>query len=219
MSDTPPIPGAPTGSPIPPAPPVPPPPEWVSRAYWKIARYSAGTVTLGRDFWKLLYNFAGPVALVLVLFGFQGIHFHLPNFPVWPAPTPAPVPPVPPKPPEPPLPPAPIAAEGLHVLIVYESADLSKLPASQAAILTSSALRDYLNAHCPAGADGQTKEWRVLDKDADMTAESPLWQAAMKRPRQSLPWLVVSDGKTGFEGPLPSDLAGTVALIQKYGGV
>ncbi len=125
----------------------------------------------------------------------------------------------PPKPPEPPPEPAaPIPAAGLHVLIVEESAGRSKLPEAQLQILFSKSVRDYLNATCPPGPDGKTRQWRIWDADVDGYADSKLWGDAMKRPRTSTPWLVVSNGKAGYEGPLPATVADALALLKKYGG-
>lgn len=135
-------------------------------------------------------------------------------------PTP-PVPPVPPAPPVPPTPPpdpAPIPAAGLRVLIVYESAELAKLPAAQTNVLYAKSVRDYLNAKCPAGPDGKTKEWRIWDKDSDTAGESRLWQDAMRRPRKSVPWILISTGVGGYEGPLPATVDETLTLLRKYGG-
>jgi hypothetical protein len=135
-----------------------------------------------------------------------------------PDPGPGPKPPDPPVPPTPPDPPAPIPADGFRVLMVYETAEVSKYPAAQSAVLYSKSVRDYLNAKCAAGPDGKTKEWRIWDKDADPSQEASHWQAAMKRTRAGTPWLVVSDGKTGFEGPLPNTVEETLTLLKKYGG-
>jgi hypothetical protein len=66
------------------------------------------------------------------------------------------------------------------------------------------------------GADGKTREWRIWDKDVDPSQESAVWQAAMKRPRASVPWLLVSNGKTGYEGPLPGTADDLLALLKKY---
>lgn len=117
-----------------------------------------------------------------------------------------------------PVEPAPIPDKGFRVLIVYETSDLAKLPAAQTAVLTSAEVRGYLNDKCVAGPDGKNKEWRVFDKDTDVSRESKLWQAAMKRERKSVPWIVVSNGTTGFEGPLPANIADTLVLLKKYGG-
>ncbi len=136
-------------------------------------------------------------------------------------PLPPPVPPTPPVPPIPPLPPKPdppIPAPGLRVLIVYETADLGKLPAGQLAALYSADVRAYLNAKCVKGPDGKTAEWRLWDRDISVVGESKLWQDAMARPRKSLPSVIISNGATGYEGPLPSSIAETLALLKKFGG-
>lgn len=135
------------------------------------------------------------------------------------------VPPVPPDPgPNPPVPPvpppspAPIPVDGFRALIVYESAELGKMPATQTNILYTKEIRDYLNSKTVKGTDGKTGEWRIWDKDVDTTNETKLWQDVMKRPRTAVPWLVISTGKDGFEGPLPATVADTLTLLKKYGG-
>jgi hypothetical protein len=143
--------------------------------------------------------------------------------PVGPAPKP-PDPPTPPGPeppgPNPPQPPgpAPIPLPGLRVLVIYESADLSKLPPAQTAVLYSKSLRDLLNAKCAAGPDGKTKEWRIYDADVDTSGDVETWKAAMARPRKSLPWVVISNGAAGYEGPLPATVDEMTKLVEKYAG-
>lgn len=117
-----------------------------------------------------------------------------------------------------PMPPAPIPEPGLRVLIVYETADAGKMPPAQQNILYGQQTRDYLNQKCVVGPDGKTKEWRIWDKDVATGSESQLWQTAMKRPRASTPWLIVSNGTTGFEGPLPATVDDFLNLIKKYAG-
>lgn len=131
-----------------------------------------------------------------------------------PGPFPPPEPPAPPKPPAPPEPAAPIPGDGLRVLIVYEANDLGKYPKNQLAVMYDQKFRDHLAATCPK-VDGQP-EWRIYDKDTDMSNESKTWQDAMKRPHPELPWIVVSNGKTGYEGKLPANVAETMSLVQKY---
>lgn len=134
-----------------------------------------------------------------------------------PGPGPGPVPP--PTPPSPPVPPAPIPGDGMHVLITYESADLAKVPPATLAVLYSQSLRTYLDSKCPVGPDGKTHEWRMYDKDQVPTAESKLWQDAMARTAgKPAPWIIISNGKTGFEGPLPltNNGADALALIKSY---
>lgn len=105
--------------------------------------------------------------------------------------------------------PAPIPAEGLRVGIIYESADKARYTPKQLAVMASAELREYMRA--------KTVEYRIIDKDTPIT-DSPLWKAVLDRPRTDLPWLVISNGKTGFEGPLPKDMTPeqAKALIAKY---
>jgi hypothetical protein len=112
--------------------------------------------------------------------------------------------------------PAPIPTAGLRVLIVEETADRPKLPAGQAAIFTSAALRDWLDANCAKTPDGKAPDWRILDKDADLALDLPHWRQAMALPRSTLPWLIVSDGSRGYSGPLPATEAETLALLDAY---
>ena len=137
-----------------------------------------------------------------------------------PGPAPGPTPPGP-------VPPAPIPVAGLHVLIIYESAEKGPegkvkrgMPPEQQAILTAAEVLGYLNAKCPKGPDGRTAEWRVWDWDVPTGAESKLWQDAMARKptKDKLPWIIVSDGKSGFEGPLPRNIADMMVLLRKWGG-
>lgn len=112
--------------------------------------------------------------------------------------------------------PAPIPVDGFRCLVVYEAADLAKMKPAQHAIIYSRPFRDYLDTKCVVGPDGKTREWRFWDKDVDTTAEAKHWQDAMKRSRSSTPWVILSDGKTGYEGPLPANIEDMTALIKKY---
>jgi len=114
-----------------------------------------------------------------------------------------------------PKPPAPIVGDGLHVLIVYESADLQKLPPGQLSALKSQTVRDYLDGRC--AKENGVAAWRIWDADVDTKESSKAWQDAMKRSRQSLPWLIISDGRSGYEGPLPGNVADTLELLKKWG--
>lgn len=129
-----------------------------------------------------------------------------------------PVPPIPPgpNPPVPPVPPVPvpIPGDGLRVLMVYETAQ--PITAAHRAVLAGLQVRSYLTAKC--AKNGTVPEWRVYDKDVNLSNESKVWQDAMKRPRSSLPWIVISNGTAGYEGPLPPTVDDALKLLAKYGG-
>lgn len=132
---------------------------------------------------------------------------------------PGPRPPIPPGPgpPGPPAPdPAPIPLDGLRVLIVYESKDATRLPPGQRLIFTSGLVRTFLNESCVKGPDGRTPEWRLYDQDTPVENELPHWRDALARPRASVPWLVVSNGEAGFEGPLPDSVAEFMAVVTSF---
>lgn len=133
---------------------------------------------------------------------------------------PTPMPPTPgPTPPTPgptPVPDAPIPTAGLHVLIVFDSMKAQTYPAAQAGIFTSAPLHQYLDQNTPK--EGMSHGWRIWPSDTNYDADenAKQWGDAMKRKRDSLPWIIVSNGKTGFEGPLPGNVDDTMALIKKY---
>lgn len=141
--------------------------------------------------------------------------------PVPPGPTPPGPNPPGPNPPGPtPTPPAPINADGLHVLVVFETAEADKLTRDQLNTIFGQDFYDLLNAKCPLGPDGKKHTWRVFDKDTPTAGDDPVWADAMKRQRTELPWVIVSNPQKGggFEGPLPKTKADILALVTKFGG-
>lgn len=121
---------------------------------------------------------------------------------------------------EQPLEPSPFTAEGFRVLIVVESDPnaMRALPPAQINALYSAKAREYMNEKCVLGPDGRQREWRVADPDQDFSNESKVWQDAMKRPRKSLPWILIGDGKRGYEGEFPPNVDALMTLLRKYGG-
>lgn len=51
-----------------------------------------------------------------------------------------------------------------------------------------------------------------------LVATFPRREEAVALSSKTLPWIVISTGKTGYEGPLPKTVAETLALLKKYGG-
>lgn len=127
-----------------------------------------------------------------------------------------PVPPVPPTPPTPPTPPNPIPGQGLHVLMVFDNNAKGSYTKGQLDTLDGADVRAYLQSHCEKGPDGKTAEFRILDKDTDMSKESDFWKKAMTIQRGTLPWIIIGNGDKGFSGPIPA--GGAMDLIKQYGG-
>jgi len=115
----------------------------------------------------------------------------------------------------------PIAGDGFRVLIVEDAANRAKLPASQEVILFDKSVRDYLATKCVKGDDNKTPERRICDKGIDYSKQK-VWADALERANSkakgTYPWIAISNGKEGFEGPLPKTVDETLALLKKYGG-
>jgi hypothetical protein len=142
-----------------------------------------------------------------------------------PAPPVPPLPPVPPGPNPPgPTPPAPpIPKPGLRVLIVEETGERAKLSAGQREVIFGGTVRDYLRTHCVTDPQNPDGAFRIWDKDVNSAGDpdNVVWRSAMIRPRPGpLPWVVISNGTTGYEGPLPADTTGEkfIAMLKQYEG-
>lgn len=136
-----------------------------------------------------------------------------------PRPPPQPPGPTPPGPQPPgPVPPGPSPIfKDLRVLIIEESADRGKLPAKQREILFDAQVRKWLNDNCKVGPDGVTREWVIPDQDQDLSGYSKELDELRKRPRKSLPWIIIEgDGNVLYEDALPNDVPSALALLNKY---
>lgn len=120
----------------------------------------------------------------------------------------------PPPPPPPPLPdnPAPIDGPGFRVLFLAESGE--RLPAEIEDAFYSREIGDWLNANC-IQVDGQP-DFRRLDPDSQFTDANHRFAKALARPRTAMPWLIISNGVTGYEGQFPGGKNQTLELLKKY---
>lgn len=117
--------------------------------------------------------------------------------------------------PEPTPDPAPVVEGGLRVMFIREQ----QSPGSEGLghIWNSVKIREYLDSKCEK--DNGLPERRFVDDDTDMSREkSAVMREMFARPRASLPWLIITNGKTGYEGPVPEDVDRTLDLLKKYGG-
>ena len=112
--------------------------------------------------------------------------------------------------PEPPIPDVdpPIPGDSLSMLIVEEVNDRGDLSADQVGIFTSVPLREWLDSH--------DVEWRIWDQNVETKFEAEKWRQALAKPRDALPWIYVSNGKSGYSGPLPETVEATIELLEKY---
>ncbi len=133
-------------------------------------------------------------------------------------PAPVPVPPNPPLPPDV-KPPVPVA--GLRVLVVAEAttAGLLKFTQEQINELYGEQMNEYNRSKLAKGPDG-TPEIRRIDKDSDPAKMSEVWRAFYNvwktEANGAAPWIVVSNGRTGFSGPLPNGNGKILELVKRY---
>lgn len=105
---------------------------------------------------------------------------------------------------------APFPTDKLSVLIVEETEDRDDLPTSQVSAIESAVWRGYV-----LEKGGNV---RVLEPEAKLSNEDPWVAPALAVKRDSVPWLVISDGKRGYSGPLPENLDGLMAKLREIGG-
>jgi hypothetical protein len=126
-----------------------------------------------------------------------------------------------PKPPDPkPLDVPFKGAPGLHTLIILERGEMAKYPSSQQSAIFSMEVRNWLSTNCVKGPDGSTPAWRIFDKDDLASLESTHFQDAFTRgltKKTTMPWILVGNGKDGYEGPLPAGKDKLLDLLKKYG--
>jgi hypothetical protein len=93
---------------------------------------------------------------------------------------------------------------------------MTKYPIETQVILAGADVREFLAVNCVS--EGGVAGFRIYDPDVALTSESPTWQKAMARPRSQIPWVVISNGTTGYEGPLPKTPTEFLDLCRRYVG-
>lgn len=104
-----------------------------------------------------------------------------------------------------PVDPAPFPVDELAVLIVEESTERSTLPQAQLDIFTAGQVWMDQN-----GIEGM-----ILDPDTQ-GVNMPPWREAFAVPRQSVPWIVISNGRSGTSEPLPQSLEAFKELVGRF---
>jgi hypothetical protein len=109
--------------------------------------------------------------------------------------------------------PKPIEPSEVSVLIVNETADDVGDD-----VIYAAEIRQWVKGHCDKDANG-APEFRVLDKDADVSKMSQKFQEQFNLAKtKRLPYLAVSNGKQGADGDLPLTVEETLAVLKKWGG-
>lgn len=123
-------------------------------------------------------------------------------------PRPNPPGPQPPGPPPAPVVAPPIPGAGFSVLIVEETSDHGKISKAQLSALYAVPVRKFFRDN--------SVDFRIWDPDVDASFADSKWREALSHKRDSLPWIYISNGKTGFSGPLPKNMTDLLALLERY---
>lgn len=102
----------------------------------------------------------------------------------------------------------PVPGEGKHVLVIYETEDRISMPRDQRSIIDSVPLREWLKE---SGVDA-----KFLDPQSEIVHSDAWFKAAIDANRESLPWMIVSNGKAGFSGPLPGTVDEFKTIVERY---
>ncbi len=101
-----------------------------------------------------------------------------------------------------------------HVLIIYETGDQASYTQGQIGFMYSQEVRTYLTEKCPKGTT--SSGWYMLDKDAVTAALPPYWTKAMQKPRSKMPYMILSNPKGGWEGPIPERYEDAFAKVKEF---
>ena len=116
----------------------------------------------------------------------------------------------------PPPSPPPIAELGFRIMVIEDLLERPKLPPEQLNIILSTAPGSFLqfvNKNAVRDSRGYA-DIRYVGTMDDLSEDKPYWKAAYELPRTSLPWLIASNGKRGYSGPLPKTLSEALAIVQ-----
>lgn len=114
-----------------------------------------------------------------------------------------------------PPPPPPPYVGPVSVLIIEDEEARFLLPQWQRDQMASPEVRGYVATHGAKTTDGVTPDFRILGVGQNVENEHAFWREGMARPRTKTPWVIITNGQRGTEGPLPQNL---LDEVKKYGG-
>lgn len=98
--------------------------------------------------------------------------------------------------------PDPDGADGLHVLLMYESdPDEGEATDDQKLSMSAKMTADWLNENCGKDSAGNPA-WRIFDDDVKLDRDDPIWAKMAEKKRKSEPWLYMSGGKREISEPM-----------------
>jgi hypothetical protein len=116
---------------------------------------------------------------------------------------------------KPPDPPAPIPVAGLRVLMVYSKQNAAKLTTGQYAAIFGQDMRTLLESKCVVEPETMKKGYRIWETGINPSGDLKVWADAYPLAKSD-PWLIISNGKGGYSGPMPAKLEDTIALVNQF---
>lgn len=113
------------------------------------------------------------------------------------------------------------APDGLRVLIVFQDTELTTLqktsPGTYDAMYSEDVYK-YVASKAVKGPNG-APDFRIWDADVVLhESVADHWRKAWSKPRKSLPWVYIGNGRKGYSGPMPDSKEKFLTLLRKYGG-
>lgn len=105
-------------------------------------------------------------------------------------------------------------AGGLHVLVVYESANASS-EKYVTDIIGSPLIRNYVRSKSESNGVANIRFW---DQHVKVEQCHPVFCNLFKRERSQVPWVVIRNDASVYEGPLPVNVTLFLELLKRYGG-
>jgi len=98
--------------------------------------------------------------------------------------------------------PDPDGADGLHVLLMYESdPDEGEATDDQKLSMSAKMVGDWLKENCGKDSTGKPA-WRILDDDTNLEHDDPAFAKMAEKKRKSEPWLYMSGGGREISEPM-----------------
>lgn len=112
---------------------------------------------------------------------------------------------------------AKVPVSGNYLLIVRDPEAVPAPPQSQLDIPNSADVRDWVNANCAKGQDGNAK-FRVATKASTFADDDPTWDQLMAVSRPSDNSVLLDHDGRVYTQAMPSDPKSLVTWLNKYGG-
>jgi len=96
--------------------------------------------------------------------------------------------------------------KGMQVLFVEERDDITRTPPEQLAAYNSIKVRKWLDENKAA--------YHTCDQDDDISSYGDSWTKMKAKPRKSLPWVYIQNGRRSVSQEMPKDVNSMLKLLE-----